>query len=408
MTGNRSKKKFFAVRIGRRPGIYNTWFLPRKLAGGRQIALTLNRRAETQAQVERYPRAVHKSFPTRTEAEAWLGAGGGGGSGGGGNATATREVADPTGSGDGELIKLSRLAAAGFSAQAMAPATLQKKRSREAATEGEQGGAARTNSPHFSSSLHPPRGKKVTASQIVDLTQDSDSLNAHQYQNENIDEFDGHLDSQSTSEIVPNGSHPFQSEARLGPTELLFGASGAAKPTVALTDEQNRVLELILEGRNVFFTGPAGTGKSLILQHVKYHLDKKRIMYAVTAPTGIAAVQLGGTTIHSFSGVGLGDKGISEYIGMSMTKKTAVGRAKGRWLETRVLIIDEISMLNPDLWEKLNALAKAIREHTGFFGGMQVVVSGDFYQLPPVPDNVKKCQLCGKILRTHFSPAAWS
>jgi len=111
---------------------------------------------------------------------------------------------------------------------------------------------------------------------------------------------------------------------------------------------------------------------------------------------------LGGSTIHSFSGVGLGEKGVRDYIGMSKTQKTAIGRAKHKWLETEVLIIDEISMLNPDLWEKLNGIAKGIRGGDSYFGGMQVVVCGDFFQLPPVPDNVKTCQQCGRSLLGYF------
>jgi hypothetical protein len=118
------------------------------------------------------------------------------------------------------------------------------------------------------------------------------------------------------------------------------------KPTIELTPDQNRVLQLILEGKNVFFTGPAGTGKSLILEHVKYHLATRGKRFAVTAPTGVAAAQLGGSTIHSFSGVGLGDKGLRDYVGMSLTKKTKVGQKKDVWRDTRVLIIDEISMVS--------------------------------------------------------------
>jgi hypothetical protein len=117
-------------------------------------------------------------------------------------------------------------------------------------------------------------------------------------------------------------------------------------PEIPLSPEQDQVLQMVLTGKNVFFTGPAGTGKSLILRHVKYHLQKSGKKFAITAPTGIAAVQLGGTTIHSFSGVGYGNRGLRDYRGMSRSKKTSVGKKYMVWRTTDVLIIDEISMVS--------------------------------------------------------------
>ena len=117
------------------------------------------------------------------------------------------------------------------------------------------------------------------------------------------------------------------------------------KPKISLSPDQTRVLQLVLEGKNVFFTGPAGSGKSLILEHVKYHLSKQKKDYRITAPTGVAAAQLGGSTIHSFSGVGLGDKGLREYVGMSTRNWTKIGEKRQSWRSTEVLIIDEISMV---------------------------------------------------------------
>ena len=117
------------------------------------------------------------------------------------------------------------------------------------------------------------------------------------------------------------------------------------KPKIQLTPDQDRVLQMVLGGDNVFFTGPAGTGKSLILEHVKYHLGKLKRSYAITAPTGIAAVQLGGTTIHNFSGVGIGRLGLNAYCGMANAKHTQIGKRKDAWEKTDVLVIDEVSMV---------------------------------------------------------------
>lgn len=161
------------------------------------------------------------------------------------------------------------------------------------------------------------------------------------------------------SNSTPGG--PFQSvfeRARLSTPELLAippnSKSGnldidcvlPKKPSIPLTPEQNKVLRLVLDGRNVFFTGPAGSGKSLILEHVKYHLMKQNKRFVITAPTGIAAAQLGGSTIHSWSGVGLGQRGLREYVRVATARHTLIGDEKEEWRKIQVLIIDEISMVS--------------------------------------------------------------
>ena len=107
-----------------------------------------------------------------------------------------------------------------------------------------------------------------------------------------------------------------------------------------LTPEQNLVLERVLSGENVFFTGPAGSGKSLILHHIKNHLEELNLSYTVTAPTGIAAMNIGGSTINTFAGVGLGMDSLYDYIYDDQLKV----RSRS-WEVTDVLIIDEISMV---------------------------------------------------------------
>lgn len=81
-----------------------------------------------------------------------------------------------------------------------------------------------------------------------------------------------------------------------------------------LTEEQNKVLHAILEGHNVFFTGPAGSGKSLIIRHLKGHLKRRQKSFEITAPTGVAAAQLGGSTIHRFARIRTGEESVNEYI----------------------------------------------------------------------------------------------
>ncbi|CAJ0840354.1 8137_t:CDS:2 [Entrophospora sp. SA101] len=152
------------------------------------------------------------------------------------------------------------------------------------------------------------------------------------------------------------------------------------------------VYDLVVNKReNVFFTGSAGTGKSLLL--LKIIMALKNIYgvekIAVTATTGIAAVNITGTTLHSFAGIGLGTESTKELI--KKIKKSKIHRFQ--WQTIEALIIDEVSMLDGDLFDKLEAIAQAIRDNNRPFGGILLIVTGDFFQLPPVSKdrNVKFC-----------------
>ena len=139
------------------------------------------------------------------------------------------------------------------------------------------------------------------------------------------------------------------------------------------SEEQQYAFDLYLSGKNVFLTGPGGTGKSKWIQSVYAHC-KKRIH--VCAMTGCAALLLdcNAKTVHSWAGIGLGnpDKALTNKF------------TRERWRNTDVLIIDEISMMSDELFDMLNTLGKTIRKSTKPFGGIQLLFCGDFYQLPPV------------------------
>ena len=171
---------------------------------------------------------------------------------------------------------------------------------------------------------------------------------------------------------------------------------------VFLSDEQRLVLNLVAEQkRSVFFTGSAGTGKSVLLRETikvlreKFKKESDRV--AVTASTGLAACNVGGVTLHSFAGIGLGKEAVPELV--KRIKKNQ--KAKLRWMRTKVLIIDEISMVDGDLFDKLEAIARAIRNNGRPFGGIQLVITGDFFQLPPVPDY-------GRVSKFSFDAATWN
>ncbi|OAL33511.1 hypothetical protein AYO20_07197 [Fonsecaea nubica] len=155
-----------------------------------------------------------------------------------------------------------------------------------------------------------------------------------------------------------------------------------------LSDEQKAVVKAVMdEGKSVFFTGSAGTGKSVLMRAIisklkhKYRKDPDRI--AVTASTGLASCILEGQTLHSWSGIGLGKEPAPELV--KKIKRNQKSRQK--WLRTKVLIIDEVSMVDGQLFDKLEQVARTIRNNGRPFGGIQLVVTGDFFQLPPVPDK---------------------
>jgi len=188
----------------------------------------------------------------------------------------------------------------------------------------------------------------------------------------------------------------------------------------SLNEKQRCVVESVMQGRSVFFTGPAGCGKThiinLILQlndqvNVKFcyffsfhgsllflpiqaclmwllHPNTQAVIapkrhFIVTATTGIAACAIGGVTIHSFAGIGTGVGRESEIVGRVMGNSQAVQR----WRQCDCLIIDEISMMSAECLDLLNVIASRTRNSREVFGGMQVVVCGDFFQLPPIGDS---------------------
>lgn len=153
-----------------------------------------------------------------------------------------------------------------------------------------------------------------------------------------------------------------------------------------LSHEQRTVLDLVLKkGKSVFFTGPAGTGKSFLLKKIieglaiKY-LDDSEERFAVTASTGLAASNLGGRTLHSFAGIKLGNAPTTKLIMDVFDNKMKLRR----WLSVKVLIIDEVSMVDCTLFDKLDVIGRAVRGVEKPFGGIQLVITGDFFQLPPV------------------------
>jgi hypothetical protein len=182
------------------------------------------------------------------------------------------------------------------------------------------------------------------------------------------------------------------------------------KPT--LTDDQRRVYDAVMEGKNVFFTGSAGSGKSFTMRYLIAEMRKRQPGVFVTAMTGMAALNIGGQTLHSFAGIGNGNSPVE-----TLQFKVAKGYAgKEHWRKASVLFVDECSMMSCELFGKLVEISNFVRNWTGSssgfgssdyqpynpgqrayvqpsyhknqpsgkFGGLQIVLCGDFMQLPPV------------------------
>lgn len=146
---------------------------------------------------------------------------------------------------------------------------------------------------------------------------------------------------------------------------------------------QEDALNILKLGHSVFLTGGAGSGKTYVLNKYIEWLKSHVISTAITASTGIAATHIGGVTIHSWSGIGVKEH-ITEYDIDELEQKKNLYT---RYISTKVLIIDEISMLHATRLDMVDRIARTIRKDERPFGGMQVIFCGDFFQLPPVTRN---------------------
>jgi len=144
-------------------------------------------------------------------------------------------------------------------------------------------------------------------------------------------------------------------------------------------DEQKRAVDLVLLGHNVFVTGGAGVGKSCVIDSLRKAAESQRRVCTVVAPTGVAALNVNGLTIHSFFG-------LPTYASdKNATIKFIYNNVKRNMIATDLLIVDEISMVHPNVLSLMDEVARRSRSRNkGPFGGMQVVFVGDFMQLAPI------------------------
>jgi ATP-dependent DNA helicase PIF1 len=172
------------------------------------------------------------------------------------------------------------------------------------------------------------------------------------------------------------------------------------------TEGQQRAFDAVCyERKNVFLTGPGGSGKSYLVSHIVADFEAKQKKVGITAMTGCAALLLHpkARTLHSFLGIGLGQDSVDKIT--ARIKKTP--QTKKRWLTIDLLILDEVSMLTPALLEKLDDVAQRIRRIKAPFGGLQVLLVGDFYQIPPVYTHADK-QANPSLQTFAFESPVWN
>lgn len=143
---------------------------------------------------------------------------------------------------------------------------------------------------------------------------------------------------------------------------------------------QEQALAILKSGKNIFLTGSAGAGKTYVLNQYINYLKERKVPVAITASTGIAATHMNGMTIHAWSGIGVKNS-------LTLAELTAMKSRKylrDKMDLVKVLIIDEISMLHKNQLDLVNQVLMFFKENNLPFGGIQVVFSGDFFQLPPI------------------------
>lgn len=156
--------------------------------------------------------------------------------------------------------------------------------------------------------------------------------------------------------------------------------------------KQETALKLLKAGENIFLTGSAGAGKTYTLNQYIQYLKARKVTVAVTASTGIAATHMNGMTIHTWAGIGIKDTLTESELKRMYERKYLREHIE----KTQVLVIDEISMLHAKQLNLVNQVLKFFKDSDESFGGIQVIVSGDFFQLPPVGRN-------GELNRDKFA-----
>ena len=173
--------------------------------------------------------------------------------------------------------------------------------------------------------------------------------------------------------------------------EIYYLPSTNCNMKIEITKEMEAAMDIVeLSGQHLYITGKAGTGKTTLLRHMIKNIDKS---FIIGSPTGIAAINSGGSTLHSLFGIPFGplDKGAADRSKFTEEKAELFKKID-------VLVIDEVSMVRPDMLDFIDAKLRIYRQCHEAFGGVQLVMFGDLFQLPPVVKAEDK-----KILAEWYS-----
>jgi len=374
----RNRKSHYAVARGRRTGIYGTW-------------------AECQAQLDGYPGAKFKGFIELAEAQDFMVSNGVVGIGDRTNGqslnAASSLVAD-----DG-VVDLCAKDTSDVDDTTDTPTYMYNVGSNGYKPSAKK---ARTN-PHVGSNDEKkPEAKPEASSEPVDLCDSSSEGDAHDmYSNLNY----GGVKSETGPTPTEVDTYKPAAAAAAAPNATSKSSQSQQSNTpeqegsglIMLNSLQKRAVDAAKRGDNVFITGPAGTGKSVVLKHILAHLKAKYKhtpeCYVAVAPTGPTAISVGGQTIHSFAGCGVPET--AEDFRKCWEKKH-----KKKWRDLDVMVVEEISMISGEFWDRLSDIVCYIRgkPSTIPFGGIQLVLCGDFLQLPPIPKQQYKIEAARKAL----------
>ncbi len=147
--------------------------------------------------------------------------------------------------------------------------------------------------------------------------------------------------------------------------------------------KEDEIVKMIHRGEPVILTGLGGCGKSHMLRKLFTRLSELGLVVGVTGSTGIAAVNVSGRTLHSWAGIGLGDKSVETHYQEILTRP----KTRKRWIATSALFIEEGSMVGATLFTKIEKLGRLIRRNNAPLGGISLLICADFLQLPPVKDE---------------------
>lgn len=168
-----------------------------------------------------------------------------------------------------------------------------------------------------------------------------------------------------------------------------------------LSEEQLDAFQNITkERKSTLILGSAGSGKSYLIDRIREYCEDHKIVYAVTASTGNSAIGIKGTTINTFCGIGIANEPLDvlKKRWLDPNNRGCYFKFHYIWKDMQLLILDEVSMINPDFLSKLNVLVSAIRKRWNEpFGGVQLVILGDFLQLPAITNHRSAYRLCFEL-----------